>query len=189
MELTNMKNETLSNNFVTEKEGGEGNAGKYEVAGELHQAEIPLFYPKDNNWWHLDVRGRKTVGGTLEAFTRDTNIEGVNNAGRSQGQFRRSVNNRWILTCEFTRDVKSDGFCYSITTELFISAIARNYLINYQVSWSYCSFSAFLSELMLYFIFEYFQSARTLFKNCTWLYKMTKKVVKKLSLSLSLVKA
>ena len=33
-------------------------------------------------------------------------------------------------------------------------------------SWSYCSFSAFLSELMLYFIFEYFRSARTLFKNC-----------------------
>ena len=113
MELTNIKNETLSNNFVTEKEGGAGNAGKYEVAGKLHQAEISLFHHKDNNWWHLDVRGRKTVGGTLKAFTRDTNIEGVNNAGRSQGQFRRSVNNRWILTCEFTRDVKLDGFCYS----------------------------------------------------------------------------
>ena len=34
------------------------------------------------------------------------------------------------------------------------------------VSWSYCSFSAFLSELMLYFIIEYFRSARILFKNC-----------------------
>ena len=33
-------------------------------------------------------------------------------------------------------------------------------------SWSYCSFSAFLSELMHYFIIEYFRSARTLFKNC-----------------------
>ena len=49
MELTNMKNETLSNNFVTEKEGGAGNAGKYEVAGKLHQAEISLFHHKDNN--------------------------------------------------------------------------------------------------------------------------------------------
>ena len=39
---------------------------------------------------------------------------------------------------------------------------------------------------MLYFIIEYFRSSRTLFKNCTWLYKLTQKVVKKLSLSLSL---
>ena len=41
-----MKNEALSNNFVTEKEGGPGNSGKYEVAGQLHQAEIPLFITK-----------------------------------------------------------------------------------------------------------------------------------------------
>ena len=32
------------------------------------------------------------------------------------------------------------------------------------ISWSYCSFSAFLSELMLYFIIKYFRSARILFK-------------------------
>ena len=100
---------------------------------------------------YLDVRGRKTVGGTLKAFTRDTNIEGVNNAGRSQGQFRRSVNNRWILICEFTRDVKSDGFCYWITTELFISAIARNYLINYQVNWRVIDYNRVLIGIDYHF--------------------------------------
>ena len=94
-------------------------------------------------------------------------------------------------------------FCCNIMFPLKISplsncqhkfCVTRNHIVGYNlrqpwISWSYCSFSAFLSELMLYFIIEYFQSARTLFKNCTWLYKMTKKVVKKLSLSLSLVKA
>ena len=44
--------------------------------------------------------------------------------------------------------------------------------------WSYCSFSAFISELMLCFIVEYFRSAKIFFKNYTWLNKTTQKVVK-----------
>ena len=50
--------------------------------------------------------------------------------------------------------------------------------IGQKISWSYCSFSAFISELMLCFIVEYFRSAKIFFKNYTWLNKTTQKVVK-----------
>merc|ERR1711936_164298 len=57
-------NSTLSNNFVVER-GDEG-----------------------------DYKNPKTMGGTLKSFSRDTNIEGVNNAGRSEGRVRRTI---WFL--------------------------------------------------------------------------------------------
>ena len=72
--------------------------------------------------------------------------------------------------CIFSKTIKFDLNAVSPLTNLHSSIFLS--------SWSYCSFSAFLSELMLYFIIEYFRSARILFRNCTWLNKTTQKVVK-----------
>ena len=74
-------NKTLSNNFVMEEElqVREKNADGGEKVKNLTKM---LSYKSDG-------KDGKTLGGTLKAFTRDTNIEGVNNAGRSEGRVRR----------------------------------------------------------------------------------------------------
>ena len=64
--------------------------------------------------------------------------------------------------CIFSKTIKFDLNAVSPLTNLHSSIFLS--------SWSYCSFSAFLSELMLYFIIEYFRSARILFLFCFCLF-------------------
>ena len=79
-------NSTLSNNFVMEKDVGEDVASKIF---EGNSKKICLAYSAPYHYCNYKGKEKKTAGSTLKSFTRDTNIEGVNNAGRSDGRVRR----------------------------------------------------------------------------------------------------